>query len=103
MSAPAEPQACGEVCNGAANGLTAAPAGPGTTVDEGTVPGTGCDTIGWVPNGWPVPGWTWTYFVEYTARYWVTGTLTACWTYCVTSCMHSRGHPVQGSISVDGL
>ena len=44
-----------------------------------------------------------TYFVVVTARYCVTGTFTACCTYCVTGCMHSEGQPVQGSISHDGL
>ena len=44
-----------------------------------------------------------TYLVLVTARYWVTGTLTACCTYCVTGCMQSRGQPVQGSISLEGL
>lgn len=51
MSAPALPQACGVVCRGAANGLVAAPAGPGTTVADGTVPGTGCGMNGCVPIG----------------------------------------------------
>ena len=92
---PAAPQACGVVCTAAANGLVVAPPAAGGSI--------GAAPAGAANPAAEYPGCICTYFVEYTARYWVTGTLTGCWTYCVTCSMHSRGQPVQGSISLEGL